>query len=433
MNPRIDLTKNPKQADFFYKALSAAKELNPFKYLGYGGAIRGGKTFVSLATLMTLLNIYKGARAHIFRQDFPALQDTTIPSAEKLLADSDWKWNRDKSNYFAYNKHDSKLFFKGENLSRDPDLNGLLGMETNFILLEQAEELSKKLWEKSLERVGSWYIDPMPKGLIMTTFNPTQRWVKDLFYTPYVNEGLPSEYLFISALPNDNPFVTADQWAGWSQMAERYRKQFIGGDWTDFDGLDNRWCFAFDRKRHTGPVKWNPAEPTVLSFDFNRNPIVATVWQHYGDCIYGIEVISLPDSTIYRLCQEIQERFPGAFFLVTGDVSGKTVTTVSNLDNFAIIKNTLGLSRNQMQYHGANPPLRESRQLVNALFEQCPIVLDAERCKPLIFDLENVKVRGDGQIVKDNRANPAERADCLDTMRYYMHRYFRDISRIYIG
>lgn len=39
-----------------------------------------------------------------------------------------------------------------------------LGLETNGVLLEQTEELSLKLFEKALERTGSWYIPKMLKG-----------------------------------------------------------------------------------------------------------------------------------------------------------------------------------------------------------------------------------------------------------------------------
>lgn len=428
----IDLIKNPKQAEYFYMGLSSAKGKTSHRFLSYGGAVRGGKTFVTLALLITLAKAYQNSRAHIIRESFPLLQSTTIPSFEKLISgSSQWGWNRDKSNYFAYNKKtDSKLFFKAENLSNDPELNAFLGLETNFFFLEQTEELSKKLWEKALERVGSWYLPDMPRGLIFQTFNPCQNWVKELIYDRWLAGTLPPEFYFLPALPSENPFVTSDQWATWGQMAERYQKQFISGDWTDFDGIDNRWCFAFDEKKHTGETTWNQAEQTVLSFDFNRNPIVATVWQHYGGVVYGIDTIELKDATIFMLCDEIMRRYPNAFFLVTGDVSGKTLTTISHLDNFTAIKGMLNLGRNQMQYHGANPPLHESRQLVNTLFERHPVIIDKERCKSLIFDLKNVKVKADGTINKDSRSIAEQRADCLDTARYYFHRYFRDIIKL---
>src|SRR5665647_709553 len=354
--PNIDLTKNPKQADYFINSLAAAQYANQYKFLNYGGAVRGGKTFVTLAILLRLSHIFPGSRSHVIKRQMPALQASTIPSFEKLVQGSpNWKFNRDKSNYFAYNKEDSKIFFKGENITRDPSLMAFLGLETNFIFLEQSEELSETLWDKALERVGSWYIPKMPKGLIFQTFNPCQNWVRKKIYDPYINGTLDEDILFMSALPSENPFVTEDQWAGWSKMAGRYQSQFIEGDWTDFDGETNRWAFAFNSIKHVGKVEWNPSEPTYVSFDFNRNPIVCSVWQHYDNVIRGIRVIKMQDSTIYKLCDEILRLYPNAFYFITGDVSGDVATTLSTMSNFDVIKASLGLSRNQMQYSGANP------------------------------------------------------------------------------
>ena len=274
-NPNIDLTSNKKQAEFFITSLAAAQGKNDYKFLSYGGAIRGGKTFVTLAILIRLCEIYPGSRWHIVRKDFPTIEATTIPSFEKLVAGSkNWRFYRNKSNYFAYNRKGSKIFFKGENKQQDPNLMKFLGLETNGFFLEQAEELSLELLNKALERVGSWYLEKMPRGLIFMTFNPCQNWVKEKIYTPFITGELPKEYFFMSALPNDNPFVTQDQYDGWDMMADRYIQQFVKGDWTDFDGETDRWLFAFKEKNHVGKVEWNKNEVTYLSFDFNRNPIL---------------------------------------------------------------------------------------------------------------------------------------------------------------
>ena len=115
--------------------------------------------------------------------------------------------------------------------------------------------------------------------------------------------------------------------------------------------------------------------------------------------------------------------------LVTGDASGKSKTTVSYLDNYQIIKNYFSLSKGQMQYSGSNPRLEDSRYFVNSCFEQVDIIIDKDKCKPLIFDLENVLSDENNKPIKNSRSDAAQQADCLDTMRYVLHRYFRDIIR----
>jgi hypothetical protein len=431
-NPNIDLTANPKQSEFFVTSLAAAQAKNTYKFLNYGGAIRGGKTFVTLAILIRLCEIYPGSRWHVVRKDFPTIEATSIPSFEKLVAGSkNWRFYRNKSNYYAYNRKGSKIFFKGENKQQDPNLMKFLGLETNGFFLEQSEELSEELWNKALERTGSWYLEKMPRGLIFMTFNPCQNWVKDKIYTLWVNGELPPEYFFMTALPTENPFVTDDQFAGWNMMAERYRKQFVQGDWTDFEGETDRWLFAFSIKKHVGSVEWNPNEPTYLSFDFNRNPITCSIWQHYGSKIRGIRVIKLWDSTIYRLCEAIDEEFPNGYFFVTGDASGDVKTTMSNLDNFDVIKSYFRLSQTQMQISASNPRLKDSRMLCNSILEKYPLVVDKVNCMYLIDDAKKCKANADHTIVKNNRKKEEEQADTLDTFRYYIHRYFSDYMKFF--
>jgi hypothetical protein len=64
---------------------------------------------------------------------------------------------------------------------------------------------------------------------------------------------------------------------------------------------------------------------------------------------------------------------------------------------------------------------------MNALFEQYDIVYDIDRCKPAIFDFENVKADDENKPVKTSRENVAQQADFLDNTRYYFHRYFKEL------
>lgn len=192
---------------------------------------------------------------------------------------------------------------------------------------------------------------------------------------------------------------------------------------------EKRWCFAFTEDKHTGTVTYNKSQYLYLSFDFNRNPLCVTIWQYYDETIYGVDTIQMQDATVQTVCGEIMKRYKGAFFMVTGDASGKSKTTVSILDNFQIIKNYFDLSKGQMQYSGSNPRLEDSRYFVNAIFEKANIIIDSLRCKPLIFDLENVMSDGENKPIKTSRSNASEQADCLDTMRYFFHRFCKDVLR----
>lgn len=425
----IDLSANAKQYQFFLEVMKACNGLTNYRKFGYGGSIRGGKTYVCLGTLIRLANKYENSKWHVLRQDFPALQGTAIPSFEKIITGSpNWKWNRDRANYFAYNRKDSKVFFKGENLKQDPELNDFLGLETNGVLMEQLEEQSKKLWDIALSRTGSWYIDPMPPALLFFTLNPTQKWPKEFIHEAFLKGELPPDFFYLNATPRDNPYVTQDQWNAWASMDERYQKQFIDGDWTDFDATDNRFAYCFDEKKHIGKTELNRAYEVYLSFDFNCDPITCSVFQHYNNWIYGIEQLKLGNSNIYNLCDEIIAKYAGCLLIVTGDATGQSSNALvkDNLNYYTVIKSKLGLSAGQLdKVPTVNPPIAENRVLVNYILHNQNIVLDKERCKGLIYDLKHARVLPDGGLDKKNRNDPTEQLDSLDCFRYYLNAFFR--------
>lgn len=423
----IDLTQNPKQEEFYNKCIEALYGLNNYRNLSYGGAIRGGKSIACSAVFLTAAKLFENSRWHIFRADMPALQGTTIPTFEKIIGGSkNWGWNRDKSNFFVYErKTDSKIFFKGENIDRDPELNDLLGLETNGVWFEQIEELSKKLWEIGQSRNGSWYIKKMPKPITLSTFNPTQTWIKAEIYDKWRKGELKEPFYFQHALPSDNSYVTAEQWAAWGRMAERYQRQFIEGDWTDFADKNALWAFAFDRAKHLGRPEPVRDQILYLSFDFNKNPICCSVVQWYDNKVKFIETIKLNNSDIYALCNYILVHYPGYAYIVTGDATGQNTSALvkDNLNFYIVIRQLLQLSGSQLRVPSVNPRLEENQVLFNSILANYSVELHEEKCKALIYDCENVKMLANGQINKSDRNNPEQQADAIDTARYWFNTF----------
>ena len=421
----LSFEKNPKQVEYYCLTRAALEGENDYRHFFYGGAIRGGKSYASLAILACAAHRYPNSRWHVFRRDMPALLTTTIPSMEKVLAgDPDWSWSRASSNYYVENvTNGSRIYFRGEGIMHDPELTDLLGLETNGILYEQIEELSEKLWQMGASRLGSWYIDPMPRPITLATFNPSQTWIKERVYEPHRAGTLDAPYYYMSALPADNGYVTSDQWAAWSMLDERYRQQYIEGDWTDFGGFDQLWAFAFDAEKH---IVKNEIEPDTqqllyLSFDFNRNPICCSVIQYIDAQIRVIETIKLANSDIYALCTHILARYPDYVYMVTGDASGSNSTALvqNSMNYYTVIKKQLDLSNGQLHVPLSNPRLEDNQVLINTILSKCDVRINARKAKGLIYDLRNVKMNYDGTIQKSNRNDPAQQADALDTFRYY--------------
>ena len=202
-----------------------------------------------------------------------------------------------------------------------------------------------------------------------------------------------------------------------------------------FANSSDKFCYSFDEKKHVKSCVWKSDEITYLSFDFNVNPITCMVIQDYDNTIRVPEVIQLENSNIYRLCDAIKIKYPGAYFIVTGDASGKNKSTLNpdNLNNFDVIKRSLNLSKGQMQYTASNPKLDENQILVNAILEHYPVEMDPDGAQRLINDCKFVEMRADKTIKKGDRDDPNQQADALDCFRYFLNRFYKNRIKNFVN
>ena len=428
---------NQAQCQFHDTVMLAVARKNNFRRFWYGGAIRGGKTFVTLFILVRLAKLFPKSRWHVFRADFPELEDTTIPSMEKLIGTEgmDFVWKRRSSSYHVRFANGSKIFFKSENLQKDPELNWMLGLETNGIVLEQMEGLSETLMDRAIERAGSWYIPNMPPPLIFGTFNPTHKWVKKKIYDKWRHGNLDPDEYFQEALPENNPFVTQDQWENWKKMDPITYNQLIKSQWV-FKADGNLFAYSFDPEKHVVDTE-DPAGaevmtakralPVKLIFDFNVDPMTCIVTQHDG--LRWIKVLHeyrLRDSDIFEVLTRIKTDWiiPGFFVVATGDASGRARQgAVKGRRSYVqIIRSQLRLSTRQMQFPKKNASVADTRIVLNALLHSHPFFKIASRCQFLIDDLLTVKTDDEGNIDKDK---DKLKSHFLDNIRYLSWNYLR--------
>lgn len=443
----VDLAKNPKQFEYFCEVVKTCNKLSNKKKFAYGGAIRGGKTFVTLWILVYLCNRYKGSRWAVIRNTFPSLQKTTIESLKKIINYSpDWKWNQDKGNFFVQNKYGSRIYFMAENLAQDPDLNAFLGLEVNGIFFEQLEELSHKLWDIGLSRLGSWYIENMPPAFAFTTFNPAQTWIKEEIYERWQANTLPADFHFQIAFPQDNAFVTDDQWQNWTtSMTDRYRKQFIEGDWTNFDDKNPRWLYSFDEQRHVAKetLQLLPQYPVNLSFDFNIDPMTCLAEQHspgFGahSFIRYFKEFIIPNCTVNEICQQIRSFFPYNVITVTGDATGinrNAGYTSGDETIWTQVKAALKIAPGQYLTPLVNPSMSNSRYITNAMFQHHTNILIDPALKQLIHECKTAKpVKSDNPNFQDKLLKGAGNSDIgfniFDCLRYDISTHFNNFAQI---
>lgn len=265
------------------------------RIIGFGGGIRGTKSWGSLAALITLCRVFPGSRWAIIRKDLQRLRDTTIPSFEKLRtktgsfvgAINQQSWNARCAN-------GSELLFRGENIDRDPELLRFHGYEVNGFLNEEADELSERTLTKEIERAGTWIVPSgdQPPAFIFNTFNPCANWPRRRFYLPWRDERIQAPYAFIPTTAADNPYITEAQREAWREMPEAEYKRFVLGDW---ESLTGAYYDTLDAQVHLidrGQLPTNLPDYWTYwgSFDWGyRHWAVACAWA------------TTPDGTTYLL------------------------------------------------------------------------------------------------------------------------------------
>lgn len=425
-----NLSKNEKQYRFFTTCIEAAFGDNPFRYLFYGGAIRGGKTFACLITLIVLCKLFPGSKWYVLRKDFARIKETTLPSMEKILGKSTaWKWNKDASNYHVEHiETGSKIFFAGEDFARDPKLDWMLGLEVNGFVLEQIEELQEHTLNMCMSRAGSWIIPKMPMPLIIGSFNPTLTWVKTRIYDPWKgisDKPFPPDFYFEEAKATDNPFVTPEQWKMWQNMPAEMYEQFVAANW-EFKKPPNVFAYAFDQRKHHKAVGYNSDYPLYLSFDFNVEPITCLAAQHdFYNWMHIVKEFRLLDSNIWTLTDHIISHFPEAFFIVTGDRNGhnRDALAKNNRTHYKVIKDKLALGPAQMKAPQNNPFIRNTRVLCNALLQKIPEYwVNTDACPHLTIDLNSVEYKKN----KLDEGTDKRKGHLLDCWRYYHWTFHRD-------
>lgn len=305
------------------------------------------------------------------------------------------------------------------------DPNSIRGRKYKRIVVDEAaaarniEEAWLKVLRPTLTDLqgDAWFLST-PKGK------------NNYYYNLFKNVELYADWMHWQMPSSTNPHIPASEIdQAKSQLdpltfAQEYLASFVT------ENL-NAWAYCFNTAKHVGRTTLNRAHEVYLSFDFNRDPITCAVFQYYNGIIYGIEQIKLPNSNIYALCDYIKAKYGGCMFMATGDATGKASSALVKdaINYYTIIKQQLNLSINQLRVPSVNPSLEENRVLVNSILHNSPVLLDAEHCKPLIFDLEYAAVLPDGTLDKTDRKDPTKQLDALDCFRYYLNTFHKHILR----
>ena len=417
---KFELTQ--RQSTAFNKAISGE-----YRVLVFGGAIRGGKTYWLLLTLVYLALNYPRSRWVIIRKSLPDLKRTTFPSFTSILNDgiNDYveAWNRD-TNVVTFT-NGSELLFMAESYDDDKDLNRFKGLEVNGAGLDEVNELQEQTFYKVQERIGSWNkAEGKPPIVCLATCNPAHNWVKSVIYDRYVMQMLPERWAFIPSRITDNPHIPAEYLEALKELPPIQYARFVEGDWEVLDDVANPFLYEWNDEKHIDDAaQLNPNIPTFVSVDFNINPLCALVIQQTTRGARVVDEISIDKGSIDAFCDTVRAlNIPPGLIRITGDAMGKggTVQQRDNSSAYTLIKRNLKLSDSQFIIP-ANPKHENSRIDCNAALRRLDIKVNSVRCKGFVFDAKQVQCDANGSIIKLNRKKLSERADFLDCFRYFVN------------
>lgn len=412
----------------------------------WGGRDSGKSKFVAqyLTEQAMMLDYF---RCILAKQTFESIKDAQW----QMLKDNADDWGVDG----LFNFKTSPLSVKCSNgntfLARGMDKPGKIRSIANpsHVWIEEGNQITEDAFITLLTSLRSDY----GKVKMFITFNPeansadySEFWLYKMFFKAQepqksftgvmvmkikvhgVEEEVRLTFRSTHVTYHDNPYVSAQRKAFHESLQETnfyWYKVFTLGEWGNQEN-DSPWAFAYDRRKHVSngstiphPVL-NRTHPLILSFDFNRNPICCSVIQDYDNHARVLETIKLPKSGVDAICTYIKTYYPGCLYIVTGDYSGVTETSLfqEQVTHYSMIKHHLGLSDGQIKIK-PNPKLQKNQVHVNTILAYYKVTFHGEKAKALVFDCENVKKRADGTIVKDDRDDPAQQADALDTFRYF--------------
>lgn len=228
------MSLKPKQEQFMRDFRSGK-----YRYLCAAGTAGSGKSFVDLGLLHLLCGRIPGVRFFVGRKSEKNLKQTTIPTYNEVKRKTKTSNESVIIGMTAQYLNGSEIVFIWCDITKDPDLNNLRGIEVNGGLFEEANQIDKKYFEIAKTRIGRWRPELCPP-FILLNLNPSLGWVKDLFYDNWVNGALPEGYYFQEFDEQDARECSGDTYVkNLSDLAPQEYGRFVKNNW-DYSEVPNQ-------------------------------------------------------------------------------------------------------------------------------------------------------------------------------------------------
>ena len=240
MNEAVSFTE---LSGFFPKQNEAKLASKRFKFTLFGGSVGSGKSrWLRWMMVYWLMEYYakyqiKGVRAGLFCEDYPSLNDRQLSKIKFEFPQWLGKFNESKHEFTLAPEYGSGVI-AFRNLD---DPSKYLSVEFAVIGIDEINRNPKTTFDMLRSR-HRW---PGIKDVkFLAGCNPLgEAWVKNLWvkrlFPPEEKEQY--EFVFVPALPTDNPHLPQEYYKALESLPENQRKAYLEGNWDAFDeGMDEK-------------------------------------------------------------------------------------------------------------------------------------------------------------------------------------------------
>lgn len=258
-----EVIKFSELAKFLPKQQDAQEASKRFKFVLYGGSLGSGKSYwlrwMMVYWLMKMFSKYniRGIRAGLFCEDYPSLEDRHLSKVKYEFPSWLGTYNQQRHEFTLKPEYGSGVI-AFRNLD-DPEK--YLSVEFAVMGVDEVNRNPKPVFTELRKRLR-W---PGIKDVrFLAACNPIgEAWVKNMWvkrlFPPEENEQY--EFVFVPALPTDNPYLDASYYKSLESLPETQRKAFLEGNWDAFDeGLDEKGYIRLMNDRELQSCQTNQGE-----------------------------------------------------------------------------------------------------------------------------------------------------------------------------
>jgi len=408
----------PRQIEFFKSTK---------RYIAFGGARGGGKSFAARTKMKLLALRYAGIQILLLRRTLKELRGNHIlPFMSELKGIAEFK-STEKEFVFPNGSRITLGYCQAET-----DVLQFQGQAYDVIFLEEATQFTEFQFQSLTESNRS-------SGMCKDKFSPRMYftcnpggvghiWVKRLFVDKdYKNSERPEDYDFIRSYVYDNKFLmenSPEYVRTLENLPENRRKAMLEGDWDIFDG---QYFSEFNRDIHVIdpfniPTHWK----RYISLDYGLDMLAAHwIAEDTRGTAYVYKEVHESDLIIRDACNRIKEVTGNDHIQMTyapvdlwnrRQDTGKSATDIflengisfvkatnSRINGWYAVKDRLKLT--EVKHEQTGEPTKVSNLYI---FKNCTNII---RCLP--------QLQHDEKNPNDVATEPHEITHAPDSLRYY--------------